>query len=135
MYIILLLILAVLIGSLLTAVLVSKKIFGIDIMEHGGGNAGATNTYRVLGKTAGIGVMLVDILKGCAAIQLSHFSGFDWHSVQNVNLQIGLGLCAVVGHIFPIWAGFRGGKGIATLFGMIFAIQPIAAISLIAVFL
>jgi glycerol-3-phosphate acyltransferase PlsY len=135
MNIIFLLTLAYLIGSIPTAVWVSKRIYGLDIREHGSGNAGATNTFRVLGKKAGIGVMIVDMLKGFAAVQLSHLSGFDWGTTQIVNLQIGLGLCAVVGHIFPIWAGFRGGKGIASLFGMILAIHPIVAISLVAVFL
>jgi glycerol-3-phosphate acyltransferase PlsY len=135
MNILFLLLLAYLLGSIPTAVWVSQKIYGIDIREHGSGNAGATNTFRVLGKKAGIGVMLVDMLKGWAAIQLSHFSIYDWGSVQIVNLQIGLGLCAVIGHIFPVWANFRGGKGIATLFGMILAIHPVVAVSLVGVFL
>lgn len=137
MIIILLLTLAYLIGSIPTAVLVSQRFYGIDIREHGSGNAGATNTFRVLGKKAGSVVMLVDMLKGCAAVYLAYLSGFDWGTQleQVVNLQIGLGLCAVLGHIFPVWAGFRGGKGIATLFGMILAIHPLVAVSLIVVFL
>jgi len=126
---------AYLIGSVSTAVFVSKRIYGIDIREYGSGNAGATNTFRVLGKKAGIAVMLVDMLKGWVAIQLSHLSIYPWGSEQIINLQIGLGLCAVIGHIFPIWSGFRGGKGIATLFGMILAIQPLVAVSLVGVFL
>lgn len=130
-----LLTIAYLIGSVSTAVFVSKRIYGIDIREYGSGNAGATNTFRVLGKKAGIAVMLVDMMKGWAAIQLSHLSIYPWGSEQIINLQIGLGLCAVIGHIFPIWSGFRGGKGIATLFGMILAIQPLVAVSLIGVFL
>lgn len=135
MNIIFLLTLAYLIGSIPTAVWVSKKIYGIDIREHGSGNAGATNTFRMLGKNAGISVMIVDMLKGWAAIQLSRLSFYSWGSEEIVNLQIALGLCAVIGHIFPIWAGFRGGKGIATLFGMILAIHPIVAVSLVTVFL
>lgn len=135
MNIIFLLTLAYLIGSIPTAVWVSKRIYGLDIREHGSGNAGATNTFRVLGKKAGIGVMIVDMLKGFAAVKLSFLSYHMPGSEQMTNLQVGLGLCAVVGHIFPIWAGFRGGKGIATLFGMILAIHPIVAISLIVVFL
>lgn len=130
-----LLTIAYLIGSIPTAVWVSKRIYGIDIREHGSGNAGATNTFRMLGKNAGISVMIVDMLKGWAAIQLSRFSFYTWGTEEIVNLQIALGLCAVVGHIFPIWAGFRGGKGIATLFGMILAIQPLVAVSLIGVFI
>ncbi|RYD52296.1 MAG: glycerol-3-phosphate 1-O-acyltransferase [Sphingobacteriales bacterium] len=130
-----LLILAYLIGSIPTAVWVSKRFYGIDIREHGSGNAGATNTFRVLGAKAGTGVMIVDMLKGFAAVKLSLLSQYGWHTEAITNLQIFLGLVAVLGHIFPIWAGFRGGKGIATLFGMILAIQPPVALSLVAVFL
>ncbi|HTM65981.1 MAG TPA: glycerol-3-phosphate 1-O-acyltransferase PlsY, partial [Flavipsychrobacter sp.] len=135
MTIAILIILAYLIGSIPTAVWVSKKIYGIDIREHGSGNAGATNTFRVLGSKAGSAVMLVDMLKGFLAVKLSLLSVFPWYSEQITNLQIFLGLAAVVGHIFPIWADFRGGKGIATLFGMILAIQPLVAVSLVGVFL
>jgi len=129
-----LIILAYLIGSIPTAVWVSKKVYGIDIREHGSGNAGATNTFRILGKKAGSAVMIVDMLKGFVAVKLSLLSPFSWTSEAIVNLQVFLGLAAVVGHIFPIWADFRGGKGIATLFGMILSIQPLVAVSLIGVF-
>jgi len=130
-----LIVLAYLIGSIPTAVWVSKKVYGIDIREHGSGNAGATNTFRILGSKAGSMVMLVDMLKGFIAVKLSILSAYTWTSEPFVNLQVGLGLAAVVGHIFPIWADFRGGKGIATLFGMILAIQPLVAVSLVGVFL
>ena len=129
-----LIILAYLIGSIPTAVWVSKRIYGIDIREHGSGNAGATNTFRILGKMAGSVVMAGDMLKGFLAVKLSLLSSFSWSSEAITNLQVFLGLAAVVGHIFPIWADFRGGKGIATLFGMILSIQPLVAISLIGVF-
>ncbi len=135
MTIAILVILAYLIGSIPTAVWVSKKMYGIDIREHGSGNAGATNTFRVLGSRAGSGVMLIDMLKGFIAVKLSLLSGFAWYSEEITNLQVLLGLASVVGHIFPIWADFRGGKGIATLFGMILAIQPLVAVSLVGVFL
>ncbi len=134
MNIAILLILAYLVGSVPTAVWVSKWIYGIDIREHGSGNAGATNTFRILGTKAGCGVMIGDMLKGFLAVKLSVFSPFTWTSEPFVNLQVFLGLAAVVGHIFPIWADFRGGKGIATLFGMILSIQPLVAVSLVAVF-
>jgi glycerol-3-phosphate acyltransferase PlsY len=130
-----LIVLAYLIGSVPTAVWVSKRIYGIDIREHGSGNAGATNTFRILGSKAGSAVMLVDMLKGFLAVKLSILSAFTWTSEPFVNLQVALGLAAVVGHIFPIWADFRGGKGIATLFGMIVGIQPLVAVSLVAVFM
>jgi glycerol-3-phosphate acyltransferase PlsY len=129
-----LIVLAYLIGSIPTAVWVSSKIYGIDIREHGSGNAGATNTFRILGAKAGSAVMLGDMLKGFIAVKLSLLSNFSWDSEAITNLQVGLGLASVVGHIFPIWADFRGGKGIATLFGMILSIQPLVAVSLVGVF-
>lgn len=130
-----LLTIAYLLGSIPTSVWVSQKIYKIDIRDHGSGNAGATNTFRTLGKKAGVFVMLVDMLKGYFAVQLAHWSIYAWDSEAMVNLQIVLGLCAVVGHIFPIWAGFRGGKGIATLFGMIIAINAWVAFSMVMVFM
>ena len=134
MTIAILVILAYLVGSVPTAVLVSKKYFGIDIREHGSGNAGATNTFRILGSRAGTVVMLIDIIKGFLAAKLALFSNYSWNSEAIINLQVFLGLAAVVGHIFPIWAEFKGGKGIACLFGMILSIQPLVAVSLVLVF-
>jgi glycerol-3-phosphate acyltransferase PlsY len=109
--------------------------YGIDIREHGSGNAGATNAFRILGTKAGVGVMTADMMKGFLAVNLSIFSSYTMKTEPFVNLQIFLGLFAVLGHIFPIWADFRGGKGIATLFGMILAIHYIVAASLVLVFL
>src|SRR5882762_3347617 len=106
---------AYLIGSIPTAVWVSRRFFGIDIRDYGSGNAGATNTYRVLGSRWGTFVMIIDMLKGIIATFLYLVLPFyvassnEW---DRTNLMIGLGLAAVIGHIFPIWAGFRGGKGI-----------------------
>lgn len=132
---ILLLTIAYLLGSIPTSVWVSQRIFKFDIREHGSGNAGATNAFRTLGTKAGIFVMLVDLLKGFFAVQLAALSLYHWDSVAMVNLQIALGLCAVLGHIFPIWAGFRGGKGIATLLGMIIAINGMVALSMVGIFI
>jgi acyl phosphate:glycerol-3-phosphate acyltransferase len=129
-----LIVLAYLIGSIPSAVWVSKGIYGIDIREHGSGNAGATNTFRILGSKAGAAVMVADMMKGFIAVSLAIFSAYSMKTEPFVNLQIFLGLFAVLGHIFPIWAEFRGGKGIATLFGMILAIHYIVAISLVLVF-
>lgn len=129
-----LLVLAYLIGSIPSAVWVSKRVYGLDIREHGSGNAGATNTFRVLGSKAGSAVMLMDMLKGFLAVKLALFSHLNPTGESFMNLEVFLGLSAVLGHIFPIWAEFRGGKGIATLFGMILSISPIVAISLVAVF-
>ncbi|MGN6531307.1 MAG: glycerol-3-phosphate 1-O-acyltransferase PlsY [Ginsengibacter sp.] len=132
----LLIVLAYLIGSIPTSVWVSKHFFGIDIRDFGSGNAGATNTYRVLGPKWGTFVMAADMIKGVIAtslyIFLPYYLGDDW---ARTNLMIGLGLAAVLGHIFPIWADFKGGKGVATLFGMVLAIQPLVAACCIGVFL
>ena len=136
MNVVFLLTLAYMLGSIPTAVWVSQKFFGIDIREHGSGNAGATNTFRVLGKNAGIAVMLVDMLKGFVAVKLAYLSMYSHNDLSNAftNLQVALGLLAVIGHVFPLFAGFKGGKGIATLFGMILGIQWIVALCLVMVF-
>ena len=133
---VLLIVIAYLIGSIPTAVLLSRVYFGIDIREYGSGNSGATNTFRVLGPKWGSIVMLVDILKGVAAtslyVLLPYYLTDEW---DRTNFMVGLGLAAVLGHIFPIWADFRGGKGVATLFGMIIAIQPLVAGCCVGVFM
>jgi acyl phosphate:glycerol-3-phosphate acyltransferase len=132
----LLIVIAYLIGSIPTALWLGRAYFGIDIREYGSGNSGATNTFRVLGSRWGTFVMLVDILKGVVAtslyILLPYYLTDEW---DRTNFMIGLGLAAVLGHIFPIWADFRGGKGVATLFGMILAIQPVVAACCIGVFI
>lgn len=132
----LLIAIAYFIGSLPTAVLVSKAFFGIDIREYGSGNSGATNTFRILGPRWGTLVMIVDVIKGVAATSLYILLPYYLTSeLDRTNFMVGLGLAAVVGHILPIWADFRGGKGVATLFGMILAIQPIVAVCCVGVFL
>jgi glycerol-3-phosphate acyltransferase PlsY len=133
---ILLIVAAYLIGSIPTAVLVSKFFFDIDIRDYGSGNSGATNTYRVLGAKWGTIVMIVDMLKAIVAVKLAFFLPYAFESdIYLVNMQLGLGLAAVVGHIFPIWAEFRGGKGVATLFGMVLGIQPNVALCCVGVFI
>jgi glycerol-3-phosphate acyltransferase PlsY len=133
---VLLIVLAYLIGSIPTSVWVSKSLFGIDIREYGSGNAGATNTFRVLGSRWGTLVMVVDVIKGVAATSLYILVPYYLHDDgDRTNFMVGLGLAAVVGHIFPIWADFRGGKGVATLFGMVLAMQPIVAVCCVGVFL
>jgi glycerol-3-phosphate acyltransferase PlsY len=133
---ILFILIAYLIGSIPTAVWISRYFFGVDIRDYGSGNAGATNTFRVLGSRWGTIVMSVDVLKGVMATSLYIFLPFYMHNEwDRTNLMVGLGLAAVVGHIFPLWADFRGGKGVATLFGMILAIQPLVALYCVGVFL
>ncbi len=117
-------IVAYLLGSIPTSVWISRAFFDIDIREHGSGNAGATNTFRVLGVKAGLVVFAVDILKGFAAVNLIHFTNYYIpHSGDYINIQLLLGIAAMLGHIFPVYVGFKGGKGVATLFGVICAIS------------
>ena len=132
----LIIVLAYLIGSIPTSVWVSQYFFDIDIRDYGSGNPGATNTYRVLGPFWGTLVMIVDMLKGIIAVKLALLLPFYADAdIPFTNLQIALGFAAVVGHIFPIWADFRGGKGIATLFGLVLGISPWTALSCVGVFL
>jgi glycerol-3-phosphate acyltransferase PlsY len=132
----LLITLAYLIGSIPTAVWVSRYFFGVDIREYGSGNAGATNTYRVLGSKWGTFVMVCDVLKGVLATSLYILIPYYMHDEwDRTNFMVGLGLAAVLGHIFPLFAEFKGGKGVATLFGMVIAIQPMVALCCVAVFL
>ena len=129
-------ILAYLIGSIPTALWVSQYFFNIDIRDYGSGNSGATNTYRVLGQKWGTMVMLIDMLKGFIAVKLAFLLPFYVaDEFARTNLQIGLGLAAVLGHIYPVWAQFRGGKGVATLFGLVLGISPWTALCCIGVFL
>lgn len=131
-----LIVLAYFIGSIPTALIISKKFFGVDIRDYGSGNMGATNTFRVLGSKYGTIVMIFDILKGMFAVALYNFLPY-YHTNEwdRTNLMVGLGLAAVMGHIFPVFAQFKGGKGVATLFGMLLAVQPVIAISCVGVFL
>ncbi|MES2285374.1 MAG: glycerol-3-phosphate 1-O-acyltransferase PlsY [Bacteroidota bacterium] len=126
---------AYLLGSIPTAVWIGKYFYNIDVREYGSGNAGATNVFRVLGKKAGIPVLLIDVLKGFVAVSLANSSDYTVGSNQFINLQLVLGIASLVGHIFPIFASFRGGKGIATLLGIILAILPFAAFISIGIFI
>lgn len=126
---------AYLLGSIPTAVWIGKSFYKIDVREYGSGNAGATNTFRVLGKKAGIPVLLIDVMKGFAAVSLAYLSDYPLNSNQMINLQLVLGIASLVGHIFPIFASFRGGKGIATLLGIILAVHPYAALVSMGIFI
>ncbi|QRG69894.1 glycerol-3-phosphate 1-O-acyltransferase PlsY [Brevibacillus choshinensis] len=109
-----------LIGSISFSYLIAKKVAGIDIRSHGSGNAGATNTLRVLGKGPGIAVLILDALKGLAAMGITHLITGDplAYAVS--------GLFAIAGHNWPIFFGFRGGKGIATTLGVALGFSPVA---------
>jgi glycerol-3-phosphate acyltransferase PlsY len=127
---------AYLLGSITSSVWLGKVLKGVDLRKHGSGNAGATNAFRVLGKPIGTVVLLMDMGKGYLAVYLSHFQ----HAIPPGNeswivLQIVLGLLAVTGHLFPVFAGFRGGKGVATMAGAGLALHPLAALAAIGVYL
>ena len=124
-----------LLGSIPTAVWWGRKFYGIDVREFGSGNSGATNTFRVLGKKAGIPVLAIDIIKGILAVLLVYLSPFAYDSSEFVNLELGLGIAALVGHVFPIYAGFRGGKGVATMLGIVICITPLTSLLVLLVFL
>ncbi len=129
------LVIAYLLGSIPTAVWVSRYFFKTDIREHGSGNAGTTNTLRVLGKTPAIFVLAVDLLKGLAAVKLALLFPETMHGSNYwMNLGCVYGMAAVLGHIYPVFAGFRGGKGIATLFGMIIGLNIFLALILALLF-
>jgi glycerol-3-phosphate acyltransferase PlsY len=124
MYLVSIIILAYLIGCIPPSIWVGKMFYGIDIREHGSGNAGATNILRVLGKLPALIVLILDVLKGTLAVSLS----------QDINTQFFLGLFVIIGHIFPVFAGFRGGKGVSTTFGCLIYIVPYISIVLVIIF-
>ena len=126
---------AYLFGSLPSAVWIGKIFYGIDVREHGSGNAGATNVFRVIGKNAGIPVLISDILKGWIAVKLSYFVADMLSKEELVSLQLSLGAAAIIGHIYPVLASFKGGKGVATLLGVTLAIHPLSALVGIGVFI
>lgn len=127
----LLFIIAYLLGSLAWSVWIGRWVFDLDLRDHGSGNAGATNAFRVLGTQAGTLVLILDTIKGFAAVKLIHFLPSD---NQSVVLMLGLGFMSVLGHLFPLYVGFRGGKGIATLLGVVIALHSGAALLSLAVF-
>jgi glycerol-3-phosphate acyltransferase PlsY len=127
---------AYLIGSVPTSVWVGKLFNGVDVRTKGSGNAGATNTIRVLGLKAGVPVLLFDILKGWIALQIYHFfPAFPMNEPSIFLLKILPGTAVVLGHVFPVFAGFRGGKGVATLLGVGVALYPLASLFALAIFI
>lgn len=129
-------IIAYLLGSIPTAVWLGKTFFHIDIREHGSGNAGATNTFRVLGPKIGVPVLLFDVFKGFAAVQLALLvKSLEIGSNPYISYQLVLGTAALLGHIFPVYAQFKGGKGVATLLGFMLGVHPYASLVCVGVFL
>ncbi len=133
--------LSYLVGSIPTSIIVSRFVKGIDIRQHGSGNAGGTNVMRVLGVKAGIFVIITDMFKGLVATvfvaKLAHLDFFlNFHSpIENyVLIQILAGCSAILGHIWTIFGSFRGGKGIATAAGMLVGLAPWDLLIAISVF-
>jgi glycerol-3-phosphate acyltransferase PlsY len=127
--------LAYLTGAFPSAVWVGKTFYKIDVREFGSGNAGATNTFRVLGKKAGIPVLIMDIFKGWLSVNYISFLTNIPESAEAVfEIKLAFGIAAVIGHLFPIYTGFRGGKGIATLLGLLIGLHAVAALYSILVF-
>ncbi len=112
------------IGNISTSILIARVVAGIDIREHGSGNAGTTNVLRTIGKKAAIGTLVGDVLKGVIAVIIGRIVGGE-------TLAMACGLAAIIGHIWPAMFGFRGGKGVATGLGVMVTTAPhIALISL-----
>lgn len=128
MKIIFFMLIAYLLGSIPSGVWIGKLFFKKDIRQYGSGNSGTTNTFRVLGKPAGFTVFLLDLLKGTLATSLVYLFQL------NIN-PLWLGICAIIGHIFPIFASFKGGKAVATSAGMLLAYHPLFFIYSLAIFL
>ncbi|MCD7963446.1 MAG: glycerol-3-phosphate 1-O-acyltransferase PlsY [Rikenellaceae bacterium] len=131
---IILVIIAYLLGSIPSAVWISKHYYGIDIREHGSKNAGATNVLRVLGRRAALPVFAIDVIKGFVAVSLAHFSMYMQGSEAMFTFKIVLVAAVILGHIFPVFAGFRGGKGVATLAGAVLGVYPPAVLLCLATF-
>lgn len=126
---------AYLVGAIPFSVLIGKLIYGKDVRKFGSGNAGATNTFRVLGNRAGTIVLIMDIAKGMFAVSLSYYFGnISMTDEKFILYQLSLGLTAALGHIYPIYLWFKGGKGVATLFGVVIAVFPMTALVCMAVF-
>jgi len=134
-YIVLEILAAYLLGSIPSAVWIGKMLYGIDVRQHGSGNAGATNVIRVMGYKAGIPVLLFDVFKGWLAVQIA-----VWFPVPGISqemavyLRIGMGLAAVLGHVFPVYVGFKGGKGVGTIAGVAISLFPLAILFVLFVF-
>ena len=125
---------AYLVGSIPASVWIGKAFYNTDVREHGSGNAGATNTFRVLGTKPGLIVFVIDLMKGFLAVNLATLNPNLTNPESFMTLQLILGVAAILGHIFPLYVGFKGGKGVATLFGVILGISFIPTLIMAGVF-
>lgn len=114
------------VGNISPAIILGK-IYGVDVRKEGSGNAGTTNVLRTVGKKAGVITLIIDVLKGFI---VSFAAGFF---TTGIGLPMLCGICAVIGHMWPIIFGFKGGKGVATTFGFVLASQPILALILLGI--
>lgn len=128
-------IVAYLIGSFSSAVWIGRIFYHKDVRDYGSHNAGTTNTIRVLGLKPGIVVLALDAFKGWLAVSLDFLFLRPATEVYAVYFDVALALAVVLGHVFPLYTGFKGGKGVATLMGVVLAIYPEALLSAVAVFL
>ncbi len=129
-------VLAYLLGSVPSAVWLGRSLYGIDVRTQGSGNAGATNTIRVLGAKAGVPVLIFDVFKGWLAVYLAGFFVPAFFSQNQSDFYlIASAAAAVFGHVFPLFAGFKGGKGIATLLGVGIALYPLAVLVVLGIFI
>ena len=130
---------AYLLGSIPSAVWVGKKWYGVDVREAGSKNSGATNTFRLLGKKAGIIVLLLDVFKGLLAailpVIIFNSESQELIQVEVIHVQIVCAITAVFGHVFPLFASFKGGKGVATSLGIVIGIHPPTALVCLLIFL
>jgi glycerol-3-phosphate acyltransferase PlsY len=133
--VVLFIVLAYLIGSIPTALWIGRSTHGVDIREHGSKNAGATNTFRILGRKCGWIVLTIDVLKGLAASSLPLIFAEDYSKNELLLFQISTSLVCIIGHIFPVFAQFRGGKGVASALGIIIGLNPVSACISIVIFL
>ena len=127
MVLLLIIFLAYLLGSIPTAVWVGRKFHGIDVREHGSKNAGATNTFRVLGRKSGWFVLIIDVLKGLFAAILPLLFKTEYADNQLLFFQLSTSFVCIIGHVYPVFAQFRGGKGVATALGIIIGLNPFSA--------
>ncbi len=125
-----------LLGAIPFSIGIGKVFYQTDVRKHGSGNAGATNTFRTLGTRAGIIVLFLDALKGAVAVSLAYYlGGIPFYTDNFLYYKLGLGITAVLGHIFSVYLRFKGGKGVATFLGAGLSIFPIPAMICIAAFL
>jgi glycerol-3-phosphate acyltransferase PlsY len=133
--ILMIIILSYLLGSIPSAIIISRVFKGIDIRDYGSKNPGFTNVYRVLGVLPAIIVLIMDIGKGVSAVLLVTQISLDPVTLNLVSLKILAGISVILGHVFPIFAGFKGGKGIATALGALFSLIPLETALALVIFI